>query len=256
MKVFVNRYLFPTITLLLSVLLLIVGLNFSKPQTPYFLYAAVALFVCSLVMILLSAGIIKPKIAPFLAIGFAVFGCLFIYMNYRTISNETQYAREFEIRYADVKERLIVIRAAQIAYKDANKKYAPDFTTLVDFLKNGKLTIIKMEGNEDDSLAVAMGKVTRKEVLIPVMGSYAFQYNNYPVDSLAFIPHGNGTKFSLETGTINIDDDSTNVQSTLLVQAKFVDFLSSIGAKYKKEVPDSTIKLGSLSESTTNGNWR
>lgn len=256
MKIFISRYLFPTIVLIFSLLILAVALNPSKPQTPYFLLSGIALFVCAITMILLSAEIIKPKIIPFLTIGFVAFSAAFIYWNYKTISNETQYAREFEIRYQKVKDRLVVIRAAQIAYKDAHKGYAPSFDSLVDFLKNGTLTIVKMEGNMDDSLAVALGKVTRKEVQIPVIGSYAFQYENYPVDSLPFIPFGNGTTFSIETSTIIPNGDSAMVQPTFLVQANFKDFLSDIGEKYNKTVKDSLIRLGSLSEPTTNGNWR
>lgn len=256
MKIFIKRYLFPAIVLLLSILLLIVALNPNKPQTPYFLYSGIALFACAVVMILLSAEIITTKIVPFLTIGFIVFSGIFLYFNYKTISNETKFAREFDIRYAQVKDRLIVIRSAQMAYKDAHNKYANNFDTLVDFLKNGKLTIIKMEGNADDSLAVALGQVTRKEVQIPVMGSYAFQYTNYPVDSLPYIPNGKGEKFSLQTDIFIPNGDSAMTQPTMLVTANFKQFLSDLGDKYNKEVKDSLIRLGSLTEPTTNGNWR
>ncbi len=256
MKIFIKRYLFPTLVLLLSLLLLIAALNPNKPQTPYFLYAGIALFVCGIVMILLSAEVITNKIVPFLTIGFIVFSGLFLYFNYKTNSNETKFARDFEERYAKVKERLVVIRSAQMAYKDANKTYANDFDSLVNFLKYGKLTIIKMEGNADDSLAVALGQVTRKEVQIPVMGSYAFQYENYPVDSLPYIPFGKGEKYTLKTDTFIPNGDSSMMQPTVLVTANFKQFLSDLGEKYNKEVKDSLIRLGSLTEPTTNGNWR
>lgn len=256
MKIFIKRYLFPTLVLLLSLLLLIAALNPNKPQTPYFLYAGIALFVCGIVMILLSAEVITNKIVPILTVGFVIFSGVFLYFNYKTISNETKFAREFELRYEKVKDRLIVIRSAQMAYKDAHKKYANNFDTLVDFLKNGTLTIIKMEGNSDDSVAVALGQVSRKEMQIPVIGSYAFQYENYPVDSLPFIPFGKGEKFSLQTDISIPNGDSSMMQPTLLVTANFKQFLSDLGEKYNKEVKDSTIRLGSLTEPTTNGNWR
>lgn len=256
MKLFFNRYLFAIIVLIISALLIIVGLNQKEPQTSLFLIGGIAMLICGVMVVLLSSGKIKGIFVPILTITFLGGAIAFVYFNYTTINNEISFSREKDYRYNEVKERLLVIRAAQLAYKDAKKTYATSFDSLVDFVKNGKLSILKMEGNEEDSLAVAQGKISREIVEIPVLGSYAFDYKGYPVDSLPYIPYGNGSRFSLETGSMIINNDSSLTQPTMLVSANFRNFLSDLGEKYNKEVPDSLIKLGSLTEATTNGNWR
>lgn len=257
MRLFLARYLFPLIILLVSLLFIFAGLNPGKPQTFFYLMAGIGMFATAVIMILLSANIIRGKVATLLAIIFIPLIFVYTYFNYKTITNDIQFSRQSAERYDIVKKRLEVIRAGQLAYKERYKDYAKDFPTLIDFIKNGKLRILRMEGNADDSVAVATGKVIRDTIEVPVMGSYAFSFPGYPVDSLSYIPFSNGDKFAMTTDYIIGDGgDSTAKQPTILVTANFNVFLKSLGEKFDKTVPDSLIKLGSLQEPTTNGNWR
>lgn len=257
MRLFFARYLFPIIILLLSISFIFLGIRPGKPGTLLFLMAGLVMFVTAVIMILLSANIIRGKGATILALLLVPVIGVFVYFNYTSINSDIQFTSQSKERYNTVKKRLEVIRAGQLAYKERYKDYAKDFNTLVDFIKNGKMRILRMDGNADDSLAVAKGLVKRDTIEIPVIGSYAFSFPGYPIDSIAFIPYGNGEKFDMKTDYIlGEGGDSTNIQPAIMVSANFQVFMKSLGEKFDKTIPDSLIKVGSLTEPTTNGNWR
>lgn len=253
-RLFLSRYLFPIILLVVSSALLYIGLKPGKMQSGAFLLAAALLLVSSVIMILSSAEIITGKIAAILGYALIPVAAFMAYKNYAVIQDDIDYRNLTDYRYAKVRERLEKIREAQIAYRNEKGQFADSFDKLIEFVKTGRMRIIKKIGNEDDSLAVALGQVRRDTLLVPVLGN-GFKPENYPVDSLRYIPFGNGAEFNLQAGILG-SEGSDYRPPVFEASAEFKVFLGDLAKQYNKTVPDSFIRVGSMVEPTTNGNWK
>lgn len=145
-----------------------------------------------------------------------------------------QFNKEKKHRYSFVIERLKDIRTAQTAYKSVNGKYTPSFDTLIAFVKNGNFSLIKQIGNTEDSLAV----IVRDTILVPVRDSIF--PSSYPVDSLPFVPFGEGAKFDMKAG--EIEKGKVMVKVFEVIDTAPFD-------------PEQVLKVGSMTEPSNAGNW-
>lgn len=156
------------------------------------------------------------------------------YLIFRSINEPIKFNKEREHRYSYVIQRLKDIRTSQIAYKSVNGAYAPNFDSLIGFIKNGQFPLIKQIGNAEDSMAV----VVRDTILVSVKDSLF--PGNYPIDSLPFVPFGNGAKFKMQAGEIE--------KGKVKVKVFEVEDTAPFD---KKQV----LKVGSMTEPSNAGNW-
>jgi hypothetical protein len=119
----------------------------------------------------------------------------------KPIDFETEKDKRFEMTISRLKD----IRTAQIAYKEYNGYYTPSFDTLVQFIKEGDIRVIRAIGFVPDSLteaeALKLGLVSRDTFFIPIKDSL-FKHVKYNLDSLGFIPCGNHAKFKMDTASV------------------------------------------------------
>lgn len=109
--------------------------------------------------------------------------------------NETQAARE-----KAVVERLKDIRTAQRAYKQKYAHYTPSFDTLINFIKTDSMVYEVKMGSEDDSVAVAQGKVKTTKLKIAVKDTiFTAGFN---ADELRVIPFSDGKDFIMNADTL------------------------------------------------------
>lgn len=156
------------------------------------------------------------------------------YLIFMGIYEPIKFNEEKDHRYSFVIQRLKDIRSAQIAYKSVNGKYTGSFDTLITFVKTGQFPLIKQIGNPEDSLAV----VVRDTILVPVRDSLFAP--EYPVDSLPFVPFGNGAKFDMKAG--EIEKGKVMVKVFEVVDTAPFD-------------PKEVLKVGSMTEPSNAGNW-
>lgn len=205
------------------------------------------------------------------------------YISYRSIMNPIEFESIREMRDKAVIARLIDIKKAQVEFRSNNGRYAATFDTLIDFVKNTKMSIIKKEyelndkqlekiaeykkeldkknrkKNEEetdltideadrlvlDILAEAKStgkweKVNELNALSPNSDLRSFRrdtswvsladtlYHNpeYPIDSLQFVPFGNGSKFTLLADSI--PTKSGGQQHLFEARADFEQYLTGI----------------------------
>src|SRR5690554_5657378 len=114
-----------------------------------------------------------------------------------SINRPLKFIDEHEYRRAKVIERLQDIRSAQVAYRTVNGRYTAGFDTLVAFVANDSLPMVRMEGSLTDSMlnagmteatAVRTGIIKPDTTRLRVKDSL---HNNQPwiVDSLAYVPY-------------------------------------------------------------------
>ncbi|MBR3064717.1 MAG: hypothetical protein IKG90_03585 [Bacteroidales bacterium] len=94
-------------------------------------------------------------IFPLLIIGLA-------FLLFRSINEPMKFQKELKQRQNVAVEQLKDIRTLQVTYRDTYGHYAPVMDSLIDFYNNGKITIMRQIGSEDDSTAVLHTEAVKK----------------------------------------------------------------------------------------------
>ena len=181
---------------------------------------------------------------------------------YRSPISLKEFQEETNYRKSAVIQDLKDIRTAQIAFKDKYRVYAGDFNSLLSFVKNDSLAVVKAIGETPDSLtedqALLVGIISRDTVFVPV---YQTIYNQdyldtrdsrfpFDLEKLSMVPFSDET-FSIESG--NIEKGKVVVQ-VFEVSTTFGTFLNGLDAKNKGIDLDNTLRVGSMSDASINGN--
>ncbi len=96
-------------------------------------------------------------IFPLLIIGLA-------FLLFRSINEPMKFQKELKQRQNVAVEQLKDIRTLQVTYRDTYGHYAPVMDSLIDFYNNGKITIMRQIGSEDDSVAVLHTEAVKKSL--------------------------------------------------------------------------------------------
>jgi hypothetical protein len=178
------------------------------------------------------------------------------YFVFDSINSRIVFEKETKRRKDVVVERLKDIRTVQFAYKNINGEYAKDFNILTQFIKEGKMPIIKQIGDASDSLQVAMGLVIRDTVYINIADtlfpSSAERLKIFIVDSLSFVPFSNGEKFKLDAGEIEKNKVKVKVFEAF---ASFAQIYKGLEANQNNVKLQDGLRVGSMTEPSTSGNW-
>lgn len=180
-----------------------------------------------------------------------------------SIMTPIRFKKEQTKRYDVVIQRLKDIRKAENAYKEVYSQYTGSFDTLINFVKNDSLPLIFKKGEIPEEM---LGKITEKEAIkqglivrdtIRINVKDSIFAENYPVDSLQFIPFSENKKFNLaagevETGSklkVKVFEAKAPSKYILIGLDKQQIINLNDGLEYKG------LKVGSLTEPNTAGNW-
>ncbi len=202
----------------------------------------------------------KKNIIQIVLIAIAV---VLSYLVYDSIMKPVRFNEEVTKRETIIIEKLKDIRTMEIAYKNVYGRYTGDFDTLIDFLNNGKLPIIKKIGNVPDSLteeqALKMKIVSRDTVYV---NAYKELFPDKEIDlsKLKLIPHSENKEFSIKAAIITKSSIQVPVfEVTALYDDYLFDLDKQLVLNKKTKASDVNrfegLKLGSLDEPSTDGNW-
>lgn len=174
------------------------------------------------------------------------------YVLISSIREPIEFEKELGIREKAVIARLQDIRKAQEFHRAVAGSFAGTFDELKHNLQTKDLTIITAYGDPDDPES---GEVFFDTIRKPAIDS--IRSLNIRLDSLEFIPFGEGAVFSLKVDTIPYEKTTVNV---LEVGAVRKDFMGKYGdvsyRKYDdKYDPGSSIKFGDLNKPSLTGTW-
>ena len=183
---------------------------------------------------------------------------------YRSPISLKEFQEESNYRKSAVVQSLKDIRTAQVAYKDKYRVYADNFNSLLDFVNNESIALIKAIGETPDSLseeqALEAGIISRDTVFMSASESiFSAEYLNtrderftFDLNTLPEVPFSEGEQFSIEAG--NIEKGKVIVQ-VFEVSTTYATFLKGIDANNKGIDLEDIISVGSMSEASINGNW-
>ena len=176
------------------------------------------------------------------------------YLIYDGINQKIIFKKKAQDRREVVQDRLLNIVTAQKEFKSQKGRYAANFPELENFLKNDSLVIIKAIGTVPDTLteveAVQLGIVIRDTNLVPARS--IFEGTTVVVDSLRFIPFSDNQTFKMQADQIEKNKVNVNVFEA---SAKLEHVYRGLNTKNENVDLDDVLKVGSLTEPITSGNW-
>jgi len=191
------------------------------------------------------------------------------YLCYDSINQPIKFQKHYNNRKEAVIKQLEEIRNVQVAYKSVYSKYTGSFDTLITFLKSDSLPLVKKVGSLTDSMieagitetkALALGIIRRDTIRVAANDSLFKE--DYPIDSLPFVPFSGGAKFEMGAGIV-VTGSGVKV-NVFEVKTPYNVFLKGLDKQEVINLNDKAIKyekfpglkVGSLEAANNNaGNW-
>lgn len=176
-----------------------------------------------------------------------------IWVLVQSIREPIAFKAERTKRERAVIAKLMEIRKAQEAFRDITGGFAPDFDSLKNVLENGRFAIVQVFGDPDDPNFT--GQITYDTVFKPAIDS--IKALGIVLDSLPYIPYGNGARFDIAADTLTYQSTIVNVVEVGTPRKNFMgQFASKRYSKYDRSYdPNSVIKFGDLTKPNLAGNW-
>ena len=185
---------------------------------------------------------------------------LLVYLVYDSVMQPVRFQKEVSRREAVAIDRLTSIRTLQEVYKEYNRRFLSTTDSLIDFYKNGQITIVRQIGSMDDSLAVAEGRVSRDSIKIMVRDTLLKGKGNI-IDSISFIPFSGGKRVEMDAVVRKV----SGIEIPLFEARMPYDYLLSgldrqlvVNLKAEKEDMGqyTGLKVGDIENPNNNaGNW-
>ena len=178
---------------------------------------------------------------------------LLAYMLVNSIKEPIAFGEAKEYRKNKVVNKLETIRKAQEIYRYIKGEFAPSFEELASVLKTDSIPFEKIIGDPDDPTNA--DKFERFVTYSPAIDS--IRALGIQLDSLKFIPFGNGKTFDIAADTIEYQKTMVSVVE---VGTKWKNFMGKFAdpkyGKYDSRYdPNKTIKFGDMLKPNISGNW-
>ncbi len=180
------------------------------------------------------------------------------YMIYQSIQQPVKFLKEKKHREVEVVQRLKDIREVQSYYKNEKGTYTPSFDSLIAFLRYGEIPVVNLIPDPTDTTFTRT--ISDTLGFVKVSDSLFSKRRNFKIQDLRFIPYSDGAEFEMGAGSI--DRGGVNV-SVFEAKAPFSVYLKGMDEQRimnliaaEKAIERYTgLKVGSLTEPSTDGNW-
>jgi len=192
------------------------------------------------------------------------------FLIFRSIEKPVEFEKTKEIRYKATVERLKDIRKAQLAFKDVNGRFTGSWDTLINFVKNDSLPMIRRIGMLTDSMieagwtedvAIKKGRIIRDTMWVSVKDTLFGR--SYPVDHLKLVPvkdtvaefHLGATVLTTGSG-IKVPVFEAKAHNNTILAKLERQLVINLNDKSRTNDKYPGLKVGSLTETNNNaGNW-
>ncbi|WP_299521293.1 hypothetical protein [Winogradskyella sp.] len=228
--------------------------------------AVVVIILLTILIVWLIDKFVPKKLKPVINLLLWALIIFLAYMTFNSVYEEIKFNKLKVERYRVVIDRLVDIRDSQLAYKEVKGEYADNFDKLISFVENGQVPITQRRDTLvlDEERTRAFGGVeTFKTItLIDTLSYYTvkdsiFKGNNR-FKTMADVGVGKpGAKFELQAGKLDdipVFEASVDKAIVLDGEDKYLiekerQAVSIAGVK------GPTVKIGSMEEVNTSGNW-
>ena len=197
----------------------------------------------------------KKTIFQIILIGIAV---VLGYFTYSSIMEPVNFNKEKRAREKVVIQYLKDIRSAQFIYKQLNNRYTGSFDTLIRFMDSARIPVVKMIPDPNDTTYTLT--INDTVGYVRVADSLFKGQKNVDYHHINIIPFSGGAKFQMKAGIITKGGVKVHVFE---VKAPFTTFMKGMNEQLvvnlrasQKEMKKYTgLKVGSMTEPSTDGNW-
>ena len=231
----------------------------------------VAAIILTIVLVWLINKFVSAKVKPIILIAlWALIGYL-AYINIMSIYEPMQFTKIKNKRYAQVIENLKDMRHAQLAHRQVTGVFEKDFDKLVKFIDTAQFTITQRRDTSviDKERTRLYGVDTYKTIIlvdtlgfVPVKDSLFKNSERYK--TMINLPEGvgeAGSKFKMDAGFVERNNVKVPVfevkvdKATVLFDQNKDLILQENEVVSVDGVNGPSIKVGSMDEVNTNGNW-
>lgn len=195
---------------------------------------------------------------------------IFSYFLYSSVEKPLTFEKVKKERYDATIARLKDIRKAELAYKDVNGKFTGSWDTLIGFIKNGKIPLVKKIGMLTDSMidagwtekkALKEGKIIRDTIHVSVLDTLFGK--NYKIDEIKYVPIKDTVAVihlasgAVTTGSgIKVPVFEARVHNNVILSKLDRQEVINLNESKRTNNKYPGLKIGSLEETNNNaGNW-
>jgi hypothetical protein len=189
---------------------------------------------------------------------FAIIIVVLAYFLYESIMRPVRFNKAVSEREKVVIAQLIDLRTAQQFYKRQHNKYTNNWDELIKFLQNGEIPEVRMIPDPNDTTFTK----TIYDTLgyVKVADSLFSKRVNFDINSLRYIPFSGNEVFEIAAGEVDRGGIKVGVYE---IKAHYNTFLKGLDRQYvinliksKEDIEKYPgLKLGSMEEPSTDGNW-
>ncbi len=232
------------------------------------------IIIAVVLIILVTIGIVKlidkfvpNKLKPVINILLWVIIVILGYATFKSIYGEIEFNKLKEKRYSLIIEKLKDIRDAELAHRQVTGRFTDNFDNLVKFIDTAQYTITqRRDSTVKDIEATKRFTVDmfKEIVIIDTLGYVSVKDSLFGTDTryktMMNIPEGAGepgAKFVLKAGMF---EDIPVFEASVEKSVILFDQDKNLVKKEKQVVSvdgvnGPTLKVGSMEEVNTNGNW-
>lgn len=177
---------------------------------------------------------------------------------YDDIQEPIIFQKESEKRYEKAQERLVLIKDAQLAFKEGNKRFAKNFPELIAHIDTADFVLT----SKRDTSYIVYDKVYREKVekietLTDTLGYVSIKDSifdsGFDISTLSMVPVDavKGANFEMQAGMLKKGNNSIPVMEVSV--SKDV-LLKGLNPRLIKNDGQDLV-LGSMNEVNLNGNW-
>lgn len=195
-------------------------------------------------------------------------GLFFCFMIYKSVTGPIEFNKIKTERYTAVIGKLKDIRDAQEAHRVVTGKYANSFDDLTKFIENERFTITSQRDTSwteyDKTFKI---DVLKQGVVVDTLGYVSVKdslfKNSDRYKNLRYVPFAENPKeeFVLKTASLDKNGYSASVFEVSVPKIKVLwgldknEVEKEVVKNSVEDVKGADIKVGSLEELSTNGNW-
>ncbi len=178
------------------------------------------------------------------------------YLVIQSVSKPVKFNKEKEKREAVVINRLKDIRSAQLLFKNVNDGYAPTWDSMINFLNTVEIPIVKIMPDPDDTTFTK----TINDTIGYINAADSLFKGKMAVEDIKYIPFSEGEIFRIDAGEITKGAVKVNVFEVSCLYTQFLkgmdgQLIINLVATRKQLEQFPGLKVGSMEEPSTDGNW-
>ncbi len=180
------------------------------------------------------------------------------YLIYRSVNEPIQFLNEKKLRDVEVVQHLKDIRSIQTFYKNANGKYSGSFDSLLAYVQTGEIPVVNVIPDPTDTTFTK----TINDTLgyVKVADSLFGKRHNFNLSSIPVIPFSDNVPFELAAGEVErggVKVSVFEVKAPFQIYLKGLDQQRILNLIASEEAIEkfAGLKVGSLTEPSTDGNW-